>query len=617
MLSLIAFAAPPAQAVELFGVTLLGEPKSATKGAVSYTVKVEVDGGDKVVRDAVSAASLLVTQADHGASDTASLVARARADVERLTAALYAEARYGAKIDISIAGRPLADIRFEDLEETPGAPLETRIGVVPGPVFHFGAVSISQTAPTQTHPATEPHVYKLATGAEARSSTIITAVERIVEAWRAAGYPFARVANRDISADHARSVVDVSIVVEPGAPAVYGWISVVGADGVSSQTIARQSALKPGQQFDPADLKTSRERLRKLESIESVRIIEGEGVDPNGGVPITLEVRERKPRFFGATASVSTLDGAEVSAFWGHRNLFGEGERLRIDGSVSRLGAGSLSGLQFDAGAVYSKPGVLDIDTDFFAEFRIDREAPDTYKSASVRLKTGFLRRFDEYVTGSIAIEARQAHIEDAFGTRDFTLISLPAELEYDTRDNKLDPSRGVHAQLRLTPIFDAASGNAFLASQARVATYRALDEDRRAILAGRVIVGSIAGASLIDVPATTRFFAGGGGSVRGYEYRSVGPAFGGIVTGGLGLAAASAELRLRVTETIGIVPFIDIASAYDDSFPTFSEKAYVGAGIGLRYYTALGPLRLDAALPVTGGDHSGFGIYVGLGQAF
>ncbi|SDO10266.1 autotransporter secretion outer membrane protein TamA [Filomicrobium insigne] len=607
-----------AHAVDLFGVSLIGEQNAVPEGALAYTAAIEIDGEDRSLKDKLSQISLLVTNAKQGAADTGALAARAQADIEQLTAALYAEAHYGAKIDVRIAGIPLGTFNPDAIEATPSAPIVVQISIAPGPVFHFGQVAFTQTAPTRAQPPTEPEFYKLVRGAPARSDIIITAIDRFVEEWRRAGYPFARVAQKDIRADHARSMVDLHVAVDPGAPAVYGWISVVGTKDMSSDTIADQSALRPGQRFDPKDLKTTRERLRKLEAVESVRIVEGENVDASGGIPITLDVTERKPRFFGATAFVSTLDGAEVGAFWGHRNLFGEGERLRVDGSVSRLGADSIDQLQYNAGAVFSKPGILDIDTDLFLEFRFEREAPDTYDSYSGRIKGGLSRRFDDHLSGTIALEGRQAYVEDAFGDRDFTLISLPTEIDYDTRDNKLDPASGVHIFLRGAPTVDVAGGNAFVESRAQLASYLALTEERRAILAGRVVVGSVAGASLIDVPATSRFFAGGGGSARGYEYRSLGPEYRGEVTGGLALAEASAELRLRVTETIGLVPFIDVAAVSSESTFDFSDPLYVGAGIGLRYFSAIGPIRLDAAVPLTErDDRPGFGLYVGLGQAF
>lgn len=619
VLSLLILWAIPVHGMELFGVSIFGNSSAVPEGALAYTVAIEIDDqNDTGLRARIAGASLLVTHVRQGAADAGALTARAHADLEQLTVALYAEARYGAKIEISIDGTPLGVFRA-DLFEAPAAePVAVRIRVEPGPMFRFGKVEFLQTTPTDVAPLTDPQLFKLVTGEPARSDLIVAAIDRLVEDWRQAGFPYAQIVKKDILADHARSIVDVSVLVEPGAPATYGWINVVGASDLSTGTIADQSALRPGQRFDPKDLRTTRERLRKLESIESVRIIEGEAVDAEGGIPITLEVTERKPRFFGATAAVSTLDGAEIGAHWGHRNLLGEGERLRVDGSVSRLGAESLDQLQFNAGAVFSKPGILDIDTDLFLEFRFEREVPDAYDSYSGRVKAGLQRRFDEYLTGSIALDGRQTYVEDAFGEHNFTLLSLPVEIDYDTRDNKLDPASGLHMMLRGSPTVDLAAGSAFVQSRAQLASYLALADERRVILAGRVAVGSIAGASLVDVPATLRFFGGGGGSARGYEYRSLGPEFDGEVTGGLGLAEASAELRLRLSETIGLVPFVDVAAVSSHSYFDFNDAIYVGAGLGLRYFSALGPIRLDAAVPLTERDgRSGFGLYIGLGQAF
>lgn len=608
---------PAAHAVEVFGVRLFGaEP---VVDGIAYSVAIEFASGEDDLTAVVSGASLLIEQQKAGASDRAALIARARADRDRLSAALQSEGRFGAKIRIDIDGLPLDEALAaltDDAETTESAAI--RIAVAPGPAFRLGEMSFTQTVPTPVEPPMLPSAYGLVEGEPARPAAIASAIDRIVEAWRVAGYPFASVAHKDIAADHATSEVRINVVVAPGDPAVYGWINVVGSHELSSAKVADYSALEPGRPFNPADLKKTRERLRKLESIESVRIVEGEEIGPDGGIPITLEVNERKPRYFGGTASVSTLDGGELNAYWGHRNLFGEGERLRVDAAVSNIGIGGFDRLQFGTGATYTKPGFLDIDTDLFAEFRLEREAPDTYESYTGFVKLGVAHRFNPHLDGSVAISARQARIDDAFGTRSFSLLSLPADLVYDTRDNRMDASRGIHSISRIAPSFDVASGNAYVASGTQLATYIAFDADRRAILAGRVAFESVAGASLADVPATDRLFAGGGGSVRGYEYRSLGPTEAGQITGGLSLISASLELRLRATPAIGIVPFIDVATVSDESFPTFSDATYVGAGIGLRYFTALGPLRLDVAVPLTEKDgRDDFGVYVGLGQAF
>jgi translocation and assembly module TamA len=260
----------------------------------------------------------------------------------------------------------------------------------------------------------------------------------------------------------------------------------------------------------------------------------------------------------------------------------------------------------------------MDADTNLVSEFRLAREHPDAYESLDASVRVGVVRVFTPALSGAAAIATKFSRTEDAFGEKDFLLVSLPIEAIYDTRDKAMDPKRGVSLLASIMPAVETIGGAAFNKAEFRAASYRAIDEDGRAVLAGRVSVGSIAGADLSDVPASTRFFGGGGGSVRGFAYRSLGPSVGGQVVGGLSYVGASAELRLRITDSFGIVPFVDAASITDSAWPTFSGDVFVGAGIGLRYYTALGPLRIDVAMPVTERDgQSNVAVYVGLGQAF
>lgn len=624
IIAFVAIAPACAFAVEFFGVTIPGTASKSeaiiAQGKLAYDVSLDVgDGGDDL-KSAISGTSALMTQSGEGAADIYALLARARADQDRITAALYSEARYGASIEVAVAGVPLEKADPEKLATTPGATVAVSIVVVPGPVFTFGNVSFASLPVADgAQPLTLSEAdYGLVPGAPAKSTIIVDASERLVEAWRSAGFPLAHIVKKDISADHATSTVSVEITVDQGEPAVYGWVNVVGADKLSARTIAAQSKLTPGEKFNPADFKKARARLAKLESIESVRIVEGKHIDGSGGIPISLEVTERKPHYIGATASVSTIDGAELQAFWGHRNLFGHAERLRIDGTISQIGSEGLDQLQFDAGAVFTKSGILDIDTDLVSEFRLKRDNPDTYDSFITTGRVGLTHRFSPYVSGSTSVKASFEDVDDAFGTNRFTTISLPSELTFDSRDNRLDATHGLFALAYLSPTAALSGGASFVTAEAQAATYHAFDKDGRVVFAARAFAGTAIGAALADVPASSRYFAGGGGSVRGYQNRSLGPVIGGEVVGGLSLVRASAELRIRLSDKFGIVPFVDAASVSETSFPKFSDVPFIGAGIGLRYFTAIGPIRLDFATPLTERDgQPAFAFYIGLGQAF
>ena len=227
-------------------------------------------------------------------------------------------------------------------------------------------------------------------------------------------------------------------------------------------------------------------------------------------------------------------------------------------------------------------------------------------------------REFSDQLSARVGAEVQFADEQDVFGNRTYLLTGIIGEVAYDTRDDKLNPTKGINAVAFAEPAYDAKGGNFMLFTKAQVSAYQALDESRRFVLAGRLGAGSIIAPSIRAVPAARRFFSGGGGSIRGYAYRNVGPRIAGEVTGGRSFVEASAEVRMKVTETIGLVGFVDAGNSFSSVYPDFSEGLKVGAGAGIRYFTPVGPLRLDVAVPLNPEkDDPSFAVYVGLSQAF
>jgi translocation and assembly module TamA len=214
---------------------------------------------------------------------------------------------------------------------------------------------------------------------------------------------------------------------------------------------------------------------------------------------------------------------------------------------------------------------------------------------------------------------------------RDFTLLGFPVSLRYDStgRANPLvDPTGGIVGNATVTPTFSFAGGDAdsayFTLLQVSAATYLDLARfnlasSERSVIAMRAVVGTALGASQLDLPPDQRFYGGGSASVRGFRYQSIGPRFAdGKPAGGTAIDAVAIELRQRLFGDFGAVAFVDAGRVSASGGP-FHGKLSVGAGVGVRYYTAIGPLRLDFAVPVKNDvpGNDSFQVYIGLGQAF
>lgn len=637
-------ASPSAQAFELFGYRLWGEPEDPNADVIGepqpYKVEFNVSGEDDDIKSTLEGASTLVKDQEKPASGAAGLLAKARGDYKKLLATLYSEGRYGGTISIKVDGREAADLPPDsDLPD----PANVVVSVDPGPVFNFGQAEVVNQAPPASHRKDEvplPQDEGYASGEIAKSGVILRAEKLAVEAWREQGHAKAKAIERRVEAAHDRDIVDAAVGVEPGPLTHYCETTVKGTDRMDPEFVRYMTDLPPGQEFDPDDLERANKRLSRLEVFRALRIEEGEELCPGNLLPINVTVQERLPRRFGVGGSYSTLDGMGVEAYWMHRNLFGRAERLRFDVKVSGIDSVDPADFSYRAGVTFTKPGVFTPDTDFVTSLIGDREVLDAYTRTSVTAQAGFTHIFSDELSGRIFGVVSKSRFEDDYfddivlgpdGKRDFFTVGLLGGLRYDSRDNQPDPREGVYLDAELEPFYEMEYGNFITRFVGEARGYVGFGEDKDYVIAGRMKLGSIVGADIEQLPPDKAFFAGGGGSVRGYGYRTIGvpavdaagnpvldPDGDQYVIGGRSLIEASAEVRAKVTESIGLVGFVDAGYVGEESFPDFAEGLKIGAGVGLRYYTGLGPIRLDAAVPLDPGpDDPDFAFYVGIGQAF
>ncbi|TGV13380.1 outer membrane protein assembly factor [Mesorhizobium sp. M8A.F.Ca.ET.173.01.1.1] len=602
-------------AFELFGIKLWGSSSDEDADIVDplrYAVTISAPDADKDLVKKLENASALKGDEDRPVSGSLGLMAKARGDREQLVAALYADARYEGVVTITIDGKPLDELP-PDAEFKGPQPIPVAINIATGPKFTLGDIRLEGDAAGLMSAD-----YGLISGGDAGSGAVLKAEALIVRTLKEQGRPLAKVTDRHIVADHATSTLDVTLTVAAGPVAGYGATTVEGTEKVDRDFTEYMTGLKRGRQYSPQEISDARDRLLALEVFNSVTFKEADKLDADGNIPIGVQVSERKPRFFGLGGTFSNTEGLGLEGYWGHRNLFGRAEKLRIDGAISGIGSNNLSELNYNAGIMFEKPGVIGPASKFFASVKTVLEHPDAYDHFSVKGSAGLSYELDKKQTVSAEVALDYSRIHDAFGKHTYLIASIPLQYVYDNRDSRLNPTRGFRVLAYAEPSYDILSGAAFLKLKGEGSAYQSLDTASKFVLAERVAIGSIVGTGLQNVPADRRFYSGGGGSVRGYAYQGIGPKdFTGQPIGGLSFFETSVEMRIAVTDTIGIVPFVDAGTVSTKSVPNFSDVK-VGAGVGLRYVTPFGPLRIDAAVPLNrdpGDPH--FGIYAGIGQAF
>lgn len=579
--------------------------------------EVEITGvEDSTLRDLLRDSSTLVSLKDDPPPSLLGLERRADGDRERLQIALRSAGYYDATLDIRI-----------DAERQPA---QVTVAVRPGPEYRFRTVTIrtENGVPLPGPPITADEL-GLKAGERARAPLVVDAQSGLLRRLGERGYPFAKVAERRVVVDHADHGMDVTFTVDPGPLVEFGETRIEGLKDVDEALIRGRLPWKEGQVYDPALLERARVQIAQLDVFDMVRVRLADQPGPGGVTPVTITLTERLPRFIGASTFYSSTDGLGGSAYWGHRNLFGGAERLRLGVEVGRIGGDTggpsnrdsleLPDLRFSAS--FRKPDFLAVRQSLLLNFEVVSDQPPAYDRVATELNASLERQVTDQLKISYGVTGQRGRVRTNLRDYQTTLIGVPLGAAWDGSNNLLNPTKGYRASLQVTPWFPIGgdTDTQFTSVQVNGSAYHDLSGDGWYVAAGRIGVGSTLGGTLDQIPPDRRFYAGGGGSVRGFGFQKAGPRdVYGDPTGGRSLFEAGLELRIKVTETIGVVPFVDAGTVYDSAFPDFKQPLRVGAGIGARYYTDFGPLRVDVGFPLNpeSGD-ARWQLYLSLGQAF
>jgi translocation and assembly module TamA len=643
--SLAAFEArDAAQAFDFFGLSGSDEaPPPISRAAISYMLTIDVAGDDGALKDAVKDASSLYRLRRDAPPDGEALARRAMNDFPAIIDALWGAGYYNAAVTISL-DRATLTIASSDTaafarvaqsyRNRAVAPIAIR--VEPGPLFQLGAIRLVNAAGAAFSEAEAPaRIVGLKPGDPAKAADLRAAAARIVDFFRAQGRPLARSLAITPVVDHAADAMDVTFTVDPGPVAPFGEATIVGPEHFDPSIVRSSLYIQPGDPYSPRTLAEARAGIRQIPAAGGVRISEGERLDPYGRLPFEVDVEDRAPYAVGASARYSTTNGPAGQVYWEDRNLFGGAERLRLqaDGfyappwwvTSQNIKSFSIHDLGGRLSASFLKPALWGTRNDLLIDALGERVSTSGagfygYQAEDGDVTAALRHRFSNTLWIQAGLEAQTGNATDALGRVNYTLVGAPVSLAYDSTDSKLDPTQGFRLNASVTG-FGTFLGSTInlVRAKAGASAYHSIDPDSRFVLAGRVGLGAMSGPALDEIPANWRFYSGGGGSVRGYAYDSLGPTtWFGAVVGGRSLFETSAELRIRLNDTIGVVPFFDAGNAFTSSFPNFSQKLYAAAGLGLRYYTSIGPIRVDVAFPIERREGtSAVAVYFSIGQAY
>jgi translocation and assembly module TamA len=577
-------------------------PEPPDPGATDLRYQVAIEGvGDDALRELLRQVSETERLIDRPPPSLARLRRRAEDDRSRLLEVLRSEGYYGAQIEVAL--------------DSSARPVKVTFRIDLGPVYRLGSVSIEVEPPEPALIVPAPEEIGLKPGEPAAAATVLDAERRLLDRVRAQGFILAEAGPRRAVVDHDTDTMDLTLRVQPGPLSRFGPVSFDGLTTVEQDFVANRLDWQEGELITPARLAEARDSLRETGLFTNVQIDLADEPDAQGLLPVTVEVTERKHRSIGLGVRYRTDEGPGGNISWEHRNMFGRGEQVAVEADGSFIGAFLI--------ASFRKPDFGRRNQSLLSDLRLAYDDTDAFESTSARARVGLERQLGDGMTVALGLSFLAQEVEDKAsdeGSESFGLLSLPARFEWDRSDDRLDPSSGGRLRLENEPFVDVI-GNGLLFNKSRLdyTHYVEVVQDPQIVLAGRTALGAMVGEPRGAIPANLRFYAGGGGSVRGFGYQLAGqlndkddP------IGGRSLLELSGEVRVRVTESIGAVAFVDAGTVYSSSVPDFSETLRIGAGPGLRYFSPIGPLRLDVGFPLNPRNSDDtWQLYISIGQAF
>ena len=563
-------------AVLTIGTPALAAPLAAIEG-------VE----DPVLLSALVAAVGERTESDNPADGP---LRQARSAADRARRLLRSEGYYRSRVDPRIGDDSLAVIH-----------------ITLGPQVRIATIDAA-TTPDAAAAVIAREAITLGVDAPLRAAEVIASDALGLAALQDAGWPSAESGERTVTIDHATDTAAVQFVYDTGPYSVYGPFELT-SEGWRPGFVAGLSPLNQGATASRSEVLEYQRRLDTLASVRTSQVMLGD-VDPaTGERPVRVALTPASRHSIEASLSFATSEGAGANFDWKRHNLFQGDETLAIQAGLATLQQGISATLTLPHWRRYQQ--TLSFNTG------LHTQETDAYDQTELLMRAGVTRKVGRLVEYGAGTRFDISQVTDVDGTVDANTLALDLSATYDSRSDSLDPVDGFRAQLTLSPATTFGDVESrYVRIEARASSYYRLSDSL--VAAARVRVGSIVGTNAENVPADLRFYAGGGGSVRGFDYQSLSP-YGSDDDpfGGLSVTETSLELRWRSPGRWGAVAFLDSGAAASETTPGFSDLRSA-IGVGARYYFDFAPVRFDIATPLDReSGETAFQIYFSLGQAF
>ena len=529
---------------------------------------------------------------------------RVNGDLDFFLKVLKAYGYFKAKVD------PQIDQKSE--------PIIVVFHINPGPAFVYRSVELKSVS--AEYPLPEglpgPAGLGLVPNSPYRAEDVLIAEKKVLLLLGEDGRPFPTLGKREIVADFASNTVDITLKVDPGPKAEFGPVKFKGLTDVDEDYVRRRLPFKEGDPYKASLLTAAKSNLYRTDLFSTVSLNPVKPLD-QGRVTIAADLTERKARTVRAGLSYQTDTKLGVRFGWEHRNLFGSAEKLSFSLLADSVNQQMIT--------TYRKPDFLTSRQALLVSTGAIGEQTDAYDSRSLDNYIGVERAFDHQARAMAGVNYSLLEVTENGQETIYSLLSFPVSFKFDYTNDLLNPTRGGRLTVQAAPFTDTRGQSPdFFKYRVTYSHYLPLIKDDWLVLAGRGSYGSMQGAKLERLPKNTLFYAGGGGSVRGYKYQFAGDMelnnrLEWVPRGGLSIIELSGEVRFKVTESLGFVGFLDGGRAYESDTPGFDEDLFWGTGLGLRVYTPIGPVRLDVAVPLDKRDgiDPDYQIYISLGQAF